>query len=79
MLPFLKSNKNNAGISMEYRKPDESKQAPSDEMSGLEAAAEDLAKGIQSNDKKLIVAALRAAFMILESMPHEEAEHSDSE
>lgn len=68
MLPFLKQRRSDAGLSIEYRKPDEGKEPDADE-SGLLAAASDLVQGVHNKDHKLIVSALRAAFAILDSTP----------
>lgn len=76
MLPFIKKDRKSAGISMTYRKPDEGK-APEAADEGLEMVAEDMMKAHAAGDKKALAAALRSAFMILESQPHEEAEHSE--
>ena len=47
---------------------------------GLLAAASDLLKAIEAKDHKAMAHAMRAAFDILESEPHEEGPHeSDSE
>lgn len=78
MLPFLKKSKTqSAGISMEYRKPDEDQKSSTDMLddSALEACADDLMRAVSSGDKKSAARALRAAFQILDSEPHEEGEH----
>lgn len=71
MIPFLK-HKNDASASAPIesieRKPDEGA-----EYDVLEAAAEDLCIAIEAKDYKAAAAALRAAFELLESEPHEEA------
>jgi len=83
MLPFLKSKqKMQSGISMpvEYRKSDsKSEDMPDEGSMALEMAAKDLMKGIHSSDHKLIASALRSAFEILDSMPHEEGPHIEEE
>lgn len=76
MLPFLRKQRQVAGISTEYRKPDESKER---EMDGLELAADDMLRAIATSDKKALAAALRAAFQILELEPHLEGPHEDTE
>jgi len=45
------------------------------EFDSLESAAEDLCKAIEAKDYKAIAVALRAAFELLESEPHEEGPH----
>ncbi len=70
MLPFLKLKQEGSASgpvdSME-RKPD-----GEPEYDVLESAAEDLCHAIESKDYKAAAAALRAAFELLESQPHEE-------
>lgn len=74
MLPFLK-NKNEASVS---QPPDQITRKPDDEADSydpLHSAAEDLKSAIQSGNVKSIAEALRAAFEICDSQPHEEGEH----
>ena len=57
---------------------------PTDEMAqgndmGLEAAADDLIKAIHARDASMVVEALRNAFTILDSEPHEEGDHTGEE
>ena len=83
MLPFLKNKERSVGaINTEYRKPDE-KPEHEGEMDGheeaLEACASELIRGVESGDKRMVVDALRAAFEILDAMPHEEGEHINEE
>lgn len=47
--------------------------------SGLMSASADLIKAIQSDDQKAVAAALRAAFQILDSEPHEEGPHTEEQ
>jgi len=74
MLPYLKL-KNEASASG----PIESKQVNTmegeEEYDGLESAAEDLCNAIEAKDYKAAASALRAAFELLDSQPHEEGEH----
>lgn len=73
MLPFLK-NKLEASISV----PDEKiKREPDEEpeYDSLEAAVEDLFSAYKSSDTKAGAAALRAAFELCDSEPHEEGPH----
>jgi hypothetical protein len=46
---------------------------------GLEAAAEDLIKAVETKDAKSVAEALENAFSILDAEPHEEGEHPDAE
>lgn len=72
-LPFLQKKKI-AGVIISHRKPDEAPitESPNDD-GGLEACAQDLIDATHAQDKKAAAAAMRAAFSILESEPHEEA------
>ncbi len=70
MLPFLKNNKDaSASMPIESmeRKPDDGA-----EYDSMESAAEDLCNAIKAEDYKAAAAALRAAFELMESEPHEE-------
>lgn len=68
---------------MEYRKPDAEPVSKEDDSGdhGLEMAAEDLCRAVSSGDHKGAARALRAAFEILDAMPHIEGEslNEDSE
>ncbi len=78
MLPFLKKQKQMAGVSMEYRKPDQ-KPEQNQEQDGLEMCAQDMLSAHASADKKALASALRAAFAILESEPHHEGPHTEED
>lgn len=72
MLPFLKRTQDAAAsgpVETIKREPDEGSET---EYDSLESAAEDLCHGIAAKDYKAIAAAIRAAFEMLESEPHEE-------
>lgn len=74
MLPYLRQKQEgsaSAPIEAIERKPDEG----AAEYDVLESAAEDLCKAIESKDYKAAASALRAAFELLESEPHEEGSH----
>lgn len=73
-LPFLKDKKPQAGVIVEHRSESDSK-----ENHGLAAAAMELLKAIESKDAKGIAMALRCAFELLDSEPHEEGPHLDEE
>lgn len=77
-LPFLKTPRKQTGISMQYRKPDE-KAEQSQEADSLEVCADEMLKAHSIGDKKALAQALRAAFAILESEPHMEGPHLESE
>lgn len=73
MLPFLKLNKDASAsgpVDSLERNPDSEP-----EYDALESAAEDLINAIHSKDAKGAAAALRAAFELADSQPHEEGEH----
>lgn len=73
MLPFLKHSKE-ASVSG----PVEVKMRESDQESDydmLESAAEDLISALHSKDVKAVASALRAAFQIYDSEPHDEGPH----
>ena len=62
-----------AGIITKYREPDikeDGSSAPDD--SALEACASDILAAIAGQDQKGLARALRSAFEVLESEPHEE-------
>lgn len=71
MLPFLKHSKD-AAVSMPVetmeRTPDEGA-----EYDSMESAAEDLCNAVHAKNYKAAAEALRAAFELMESEPHEEA------
>ena len=78
MLPFLKQKPVAAGIMTIERKPD----APDEgheEDHGLMSAARDLASAMEVKDYKGMAAAIKAAFEILDSEPHEEGPHTNEE
>lgn len=78
-LPFLSKKIREQGIStIIHRKPDENKEEPQD-VDSVQYAAEDLLRAIEAKDPIGMAAAMRAAFEIMESEPHEEAGHEESE
>ena len=58
----------------ETRKPDENSAKPeeSNDNEGLEMAAQDLIDAVHNKDPKAAASAMRAAFELMESQPHEE-------
>ena len=73
MLPFLKRNQEASGSG-----PIESVERKSDseeEYDALESAADDLIAAVHAKDTKGAAAALRAAFQLADSEPHEEGPH----
>jgi hypothetical protein len=82
LLPFLKpKNQGVAGLVVKMRKPDEKAEGgeiseeSDDKDAAIHACAQDLIKAVHSHDVKGAAEAIRSAFEILESMPHEEGEH----
>lgn len=73
MLPFLKYKLEasaSAPAESMKREPDEEP-----EYDALESAGQDLIDAIHSKDAKGVAVALRAAFQLADSEPHEEGEH----
>ena len=80
MLPFLKPKSHSAGVIIQQRKPDDKDESEMDMGDhAMEAAAEDIMKAINSKDSRHLALALRAAFQILDSEPHEEGPHTKEE
>ena len=76
-LPFLKKERPSAGgVITEYRKPDGDEP---NEDAPLESCAQDLIRCSKADDHVGVAKALRAAFEILDSQPHEEAEHTNED
>lgn len=69
MLPFLK---NKEAMSASTSEPVVRKHDDESEYDMLESAAEDLISAVHSKDVKGVCSALRAAFEMCESQPHEE-------
>lgn len=78
MLPFLKARPQAGGISTIVRKSDNDG-ASSNENEGLEACARDLIDAIQSGDSKKAASALKSAFELCDSQPHDEGEHTNEQ
>ena len=73
-LPFLKKKEASISIPPESvkRKPDNDIE---EEFDYIDSASEDLISAIQSKDVKGVSAALRAAFQMMDEMPHVEGPH----
>lgn len=69
MLPFLKLKEGSASMPVEHVRRESDEES---EYDMLESAAEDLISAIHSKDVKAVCSALRAAFEMMESQPHEE-------
>jgi len=75
MIPFLKHAKeasSSGSIESIERKPDNEP-----EYDSLESAAEDLKQALEKGDVKAIAMALRSAFDLCDSEPHEEGLHTN--
>lgn len=74
LLPFLKPKAASmAGLIIKNREPDEAvKNAPEDDSAAIDSCAQELINAIHNKDTKAVSAALKDAFDILESLPHEE-------
>lgn len=48
-----------------------------EEMAPLEACADDIIRAINSKDSKMLAEAIKAAFEICDSEPHEEGPHTN--
>lgn len=80
-LPFLKPRQQ-PGLIVSKRKPDggsEESHMEGEEDAGLDACSEDLIRAMHAKDAKGVTSALKAAFEILDSMPHEEGPHTNEE
>lgn len=65
LLPFLNvKNRNQGGVSTEYRKPDESSEKSD---GGLEACAADILRAINENNSKALAGAIQAAYDVCSS------------
>lgn len=74
MLPFLKNNKEapaSSDAAPVMRKPDDG-----EDFDMLESVVEELISAIHSKDIKSACSALRTAFQLCDSEPHEEGEHT---
>jgi hypothetical protein len=74
LLPFLKKKQPaSAGVIVQTRAPDEKPEQDQDDSSAaIESCASELIRAVHSRDAKAMAAALKDAFDILESEPHEE-------
>ena len=79
-LPFLNKKKqvSGSGIVTEYRGPDEAEEAPEPyNESDLKDCAAALMHYIQANDAEGVARALKEAFELCDSAPHEEGPHTN--
>ena len=71
MLPFLKKN-HESSVSV----PETVTREHDEDFDSLEVAAEDLMNAVHSKNAKAVASALRAAFELMDSEPHQEGEHN---
>lgn len=82
MLPFLKRNQKSmsSGVIVQNRAPDAKPEGQEPEASDTDAimdCAKDLITAVHAHDAKGVAEAMKAAFDILETLPHDEVEHND--
>lgn len=83
-LPFLRRKQTGiAGPLTEYRKPDPEGEGHHDkednDNEGLHACARDIISCIESKDEAGLAAALKSAFELCDSEPHEEGPHTNEQ
>lgn len=79
MLPFIKRKEASvAGLIIKNRAPDEkpAEDQSDDPAAAIESCAEELIRAVHARDVKAVSAAIKDAFDILESMPHDENENN---
>lgn len=72
LLPFLKAKSSSAILD---RAPDEQPEEENDPNAPIQACAQDLINAIHAKDVAGAAEAIKSAFEILDSMPHEEGPH----
>ena len=77
MLPFMKKKQEvgGSGVIIKTRPSDKPDENQDDSSAGIEACAKDLIDAVHARDIQGAASAIKAAFEILDSMPHEEGEH----
>jgi hypothetical protein len=77
VLPFLKLKDRSVagGILTKTRTPDEKPSEESNDIDSIEVCAKDLIRAVHGQDAKGAAEAIRSAFQILDSEPHEEGPH----
>jgi hypothetical protein len=74
VLPFLAKKKQDAGVIVQERQPDEKPENDS-EFDELAECARDLMSAIERKDHKGMADAFHAMFQVCEEIPHAEGEH----
>lgn len=81
LLPFLQNkNRNVAGLIIKKREPDVEKVEENqvdDPSMAIEACADAMIDAMHNRDAKALASALKDAFDILESLPHDEVNHDE--
>jgi len=76
MLPFLPKKQGMvSGLIIKNRKPDKPEENQEDKDASIHACAQDLIDAVHNKDVKGVAEAMRSAFEILDSQPHEEGPH----
>jgi hypothetical protein len=77
LLPWLKNKQGmSSGISIKQRDSGQQlNEKPEDKDASIHACAKDLIDAVHSQDTKAAAEAIRSAFEILDSEPHEEGPH----
>ncbi len=80
MLPFMKP-KHTGGLIVTQRKADggDIEKHDDSDTDGLGACAADLIRAVHAKDEAGVAAAMRAAFEILDSAPHDEGPHTNEQ
>lgn len=81
MLPFLMpEKKKDSGVMIVHRKPDaESQTDTQEDLTGIEVAMEEFCSAVEKKDYKGMARAFKAAFEMLEALPHDEVSHEEQE
>ena len=79
MLPFMQKRKTPMVIVEQMKTTEEPESDKDYQIQAVEAAAQDLITAIASKNVRAVAEALRAAFEICDSMPHEEGPHTNDE
>lgn len=78
MIPFLKKREaKQVGVIVQDRAPDQKEEnQENDKDASIHACAQDLINAVHAKDVAKAAEAIRSAFEILESQPHDEAPHT---
>lgn len=73
MLPFLKNSKEASGSGPQEKV---TREHDDEDFDSIEVAAQDVIDAVHAKDVKALASALRAAFELCDSEPHEEGPHN---